>query len=566
MNTYTNPLTKDTCPDPYVLEFQGTYYCYATDVAGVRLFRSDDLVHWEGPTFAYQSSREHDYWAPSVIRIGATFYLYYSSVREGQQEECLKVATSATPEGPFVFQKQLFPWFSIDSQPVLWEGRLFLFYSTNTETGTLPSRPGTAILVDLMDTPLSVNGHPRLVLRPTMDEEIFARNRFGDGRDWHTIEGASFLAMGNRLVLMYSANAYIHEDYYIGLATGEARHDLREVAWKKYPDDHTRHALLKRTDQVEGTGHNSVAKGPDLLEDWIIYHGRDCAIPLDLSTEQRVMRIDRIHQNGEIIVCGGPTHTPQPVPASPDLLQKHVSLHDDRLTCIPKGVATAEVWMRPEPSHMGATYGLWMGNRRLSTTVGVDHLTLSVTEGNIRRTEAVIPLPQTFDHTTVHQWRVTRAFGWWTVQLDGVDVLKDALLGEENGGVFASCSTVTLIDLRMTRGVVLEGQRLAALGSLCAITPTLPSTGEEILVAETATLTSFTSPASYQLTLFPAAGDATFQLWNKTQMVRSIALDATGRTIGIMVDADGIHLDGQTGASVRLTHLFLQRCLCKFLK
>ena len=44
-----------------------------------------------------------------------------------------------------------------------------------------------------------------------MDEEIFARNRFGDGRDWHTVEGATYFAYRDRAFITYSANAYEHE-------------------------------------------------------------------------------------------------------------------------------------------------------------------------------------------------------------------------------------------------------------------------------------------------------------------------------------------------------------------
>jgi len=49
---YTNPVHEGSFPDPFVMQVDGVYYAFGTDmVPGARrvigLCRSDDLVSWE---------------------------------------------------------------------------------------------------------------------------------------------------------------------------------------------------------------------------------------------------------------------------------------------------------------------------------------------------------------------------------------------------------------------------------------------------------------------------------------------------------------------------------------
>ena len=81
---------------------------------------------------------------------------------------------------------------------------------------------------------------------------------------------------------------------------------FHELEWHKYPDPYTFCPLLKRNGQVEGTGQNTVAKAPNLVDEWIVYHGRNAADELVLGTEQRNMRIDPLYFNGRHMMCSGP--------------------------------------------------------------------------------------------------------------------------------------------------------------------------------------------------------------------------------------------------------------------
>src|SRR3982750_3742352 len=116
--TYLNPVLDADFPDPaLILAPDGYYYAYATQTLregqwiNIQVARSADLVHWdhlgdallEKPDWARTTQ---DFWAPSVIYDGATYFMYYSATpdvcHEPERGHCLAVATSSSPAGPFV--------------------------------------------------------------------------------------------------------------------------------------------------------------------------------------------------------------------------------------------------------------------------------------------------------------------------------------------------------------------------------------------------------------------------------------------------------------------------------
>ena len=116
--TYVNPVLDEDFPDPAViLAPDGFYYAYATQTErdgqwiNIQVARSADLVHWqqlgdalpEKPDWAQETQ---DFWAPSVIYDGSTYFMYYSATPDvchrPEAGHCLAVATSETPAGPFV--------------------------------------------------------------------------------------------------------------------------------------------------------------------------------------------------------------------------------------------------------------------------------------------------------------------------------------------------------------------------------------------------------------------------------------------------------------------------------
>ena len=259
-NVYCNPVPfsdgrRHTNPDPYILRWCGRYYCYATDENGVKVSVSEDMVHWEYRGFAIRDEKYHHFWAPSVIYLNGMFYMYYSNIpieEEDCHEEHLKLAVSEDPLGPFVYRKTFFEKFSIDSHPVMRNGELYMFYSVNDWIGLEPKMAGTCILLDKMITPEEFVGEPKAVVLPSLPQEIYAENRFEDGRDWYTIEGASPVFHGDKCWMLYSANAFENIYYFVGTAVAKSKEDLRDMVWKKYPNEYTWMPLLKKNQVVEG--------------------------------------------------------------------------------------------------------------------------------------------------------------------------------------------------------------------------------------------------------------------------------------------------------------------------
>jgi len=114
---YTNPVLDADFPDPAViLAPDGYYYAYGTQTLrgehwiNIQVARSADLVHWDHlgdalPEKPVWARTTQDFWAPSVIYDGSTYFMYYSATPDiyerHERGHGLAVATSASPAGPF---------------------------------------------------------------------------------------------------------------------------------------------------------------------------------------------------------------------------------------------------------------------------------------------------------------------------------------------------------------------------------------------------------------------------------------------------------------------------------
>ena len=128
--------------DPFILESSGRYYIYTTGDDGIYAYSSDDLLTgWQFHGMVFTVPGEHSFWAPSVIELDGTYYMYCSyeffgdTPDQGGHREALFVSQADNPLGPFGQEKQILHPFSIDSQIVQNESGLYLFYSTNTFEG-----------------------------------------------------------------------------------------------------------------------------------------------------------------------------------------------------------------------------------------------------------------------------------------------------------------------------------------------------------------------------------------------------------------------------------------------
>ena len=291
-------------PDPFLIKANdGNFYLYVTGEDGVHAYKSSELCgDYEDIGIVFAAKNGHDYWAPSVIYTGGKYYMYVSFTPTGEtdaHQQTMPVACSDTPQGPFTGEKKLIAPFSIDSHVVENESGLYIFYSTNDYDA---ERAGTYIVVDKMKDPYTVCGSPTPVLRPTLDEEIFMRDRFKDGRHWHTLEGAFYFKEGDWHYLIYSGNCYQNEYYYLGYATAKTDEmDLTKIKFTKYPDENTYAPLIAKNEYEEGTGHNSVIKVDGQY--YAIYHARDAVADPRIHGDKRTARICRLTVKDGVITA-----------------------------------------------------------------------------------------------------------------------------------------------------------------------------------------------------------------------------------------------------------------------
>lgn len=282
-----------TQPDPFIFEDENKLYLYVTAASGVEAYSADALDgEWKFEGVICEIENAHTFWAPSVIRLDDKYYMYVSC-HIGNEFQHLYVAESDKPLGPFINAKKLFNRFSIDSHVIKTEAGLFLFYVEDVTEG---DKYGARIFVDKMIDPLTPSGMRKQIVDADFEEEIFKKNRFGDGMDWYTLEGPFWFQEGEYQYLMYSGGCFENDSYHLGYAVAKTdEQDLTKVEFTKHTDNGKFDPLIIKNDIEEGTGHNSVIKIDDQY--YIIYHARDakCGINSDNYSEQRTGRYCKMH-------------------------------------------------------------------------------------------------------------------------------------------------------------------------------------------------------------------------------------------------------------------------------
>jgi predicted GH43/DUF377 family glycosyl hydrolase len=203
-------------PDPAVVRDGSTYYAYATNSAGgaVQLITSTDLVDWtlREPALSTVAGwgRPGATWAPSVIKLGATWFLYYTVRDRASGKQCVSVATAGSPSGPFVDRSaapivcDLGQGGSIDANPFIApDGVAYLLWKSEGETVGGRSRLWSQALA--LDG-LSVTGTPAQLIQTDQ------------GWEGRTVEGPTMYPVSGGFLLLYSANNWQTDRYTIGAA------------------------------------------------------------------------------------------------------------------------------------------------------------------------------------------------------------------------------------------------------------------------------------------------------------------------------------------------------------
>lgn len=277
-------------PDPDLLQVDDTYFAYATNspAYNVQFATSDDLESWtvadsdalpELPSWAAEGRT----WAPEVTKIAPGSYaMYFTASSVSPSAQCIGVATSATPEGPFI---------STDAAPLVCpeaDGGAIDASTFVDDDGTrylLWKNDGNCCNLDtwLQLAPLSTDGLS-LVAAPT---KLVMQTEEWEG---NLVEAPTLVKHGDTYLLLYSANDYGGPSYAIGYATATS------VAG---PYTKAQGPFLSTSisgDTLLGPGGQDVVTAPDgtdrlVLHSWdpaFAYRGMN-VIPLDWDGNEPVV-------------------------------------------------------------------------------------------------------------------------------------------------------------------------------------------------------------------------------------------------------------------------------------
>jgi beta-xylosidase len=289
--TWTNPITHESGPDPFIVRAEGRYYLITTGLAAdgrfLPIWVSSDLVSW---TFvrgavvrgAEGSWNRYNFWAPEILFHEGRYWLYYTAKPTDDENNAgnrVGLAVSDQPDGPYEDIGVVVDHASLDGSPFREaDGTLWLYYVT--DHGNLRGHEPGKLWVDRLIEPGRVAERPvRLIER----------------HPWQ--EGPAVLRQADgRYRLTYSLGGWRGDKYHVVQAVGD-RPDGPFVESDR--------VLMKSTDAVKGPGHHNFFTGPDGLP-WLIYHGWDPAFT------QRYPRIDRCSADVDgTLVSAAPTSTPQ---------------------------------------------------------------------------------------------------------------------------------------------------------------------------------------------------------------------------------------------------------------
>ena len=209
------PVYDADAPDPDVILVGTTYYAYTTgsDLENIPVLTSTDLQNWQPAGDALPAlpswSQPDQTWSPGVVALDGRYVMYYATEVAGTGDECISIATSAVPTGPFVDTSaapllcQSSLGGSIDPQPFVDpDGMAYLYWKSNGDQPSVPAELWAALL---SPDGLSLASAPQGVL--TQDQS------------WEsTVEAPDMVDASGAYVLFYSGGAWNGAGYGVGYA------------------------------------------------------------------------------------------------------------------------------------------------------------------------------------------------------------------------------------------------------------------------------------------------------------------------------------------------------------
>ncbi|URD60735.1 glycoside hydrolase family 43 protein [Sphingomonas sp. KRR8] len=319
---YLNPIIDCDFPDPAIVHApDGYYYAYATQAlredgwVNVQVARSADLIEWQYlgdalPAKPRWASTTQDFWAPSVIFDGTTYFMYYSATPDvcevHQRGHALAVATSNSPAGPFVdMGEPLLLGVGFEFiDPMAYDdpvtGKHLLYWGSGFQPIKVQE-----LAADRRS--FATGSAPIDLIWPNGEQGSFPR----------LVEASWVIRHEDFFYLFYSGDNCCgpHAEYGVMVARSKSATGPFETLEQAKGVPHS--LMLSRSDRWLAPGHNCIIKD-EAGQDWIVYHAIDIERPRqrqeDEINSRRVLLMDRIEWRDGWPHVGTPSVSLQPSP------------------------------------------------------------------------------------------------------------------------------------------------------------------------------------------------------------------------------------------------------------
>ena len=320
--TYVNPILDFDFPDPAIVRApDGSYYAYATQTLrdgrwiNIQVARSANLIEWEFvgdamPQKPGWASETQDFWAPSVIYDGTTYFMYYSATpdvwHEPTRGHALAVATSPSPEGPFV---------DIGAPLLLGEGFEFIdpMAFDDPATGKRLLYWGSGF------EPIKVQelSDDRLSFAPGSAPVDLIWPNGRDGTFPRLVEAAWVIHRDGFHYLFYSGDNCCGPNAEYGVMVARSENPMGPFETLEQAKGVPHSLMLFKNGRFIAPGHNCIVTD-EAGATWIVYHAVDVHKPRqrqdDEINSRRILLIDRVEWHDGWPWVGTPSHEPRTVP------------------------------------------------------------------------------------------------------------------------------------------------------------------------------------------------------------------------------------------------------------